>query len=70
MNAFARSKMLFARLRRLARSYVECFMLSSDTWPQSLGIQGVPIRFRLRMQKMKKIEMHKGIVTMVESHKL
>ena len=51
MNAFARSKILFSRLRRLARSYVECCTLSSDSWPRSLGIRGVPNRFRERVQK-------------------
>ena len=51
MNAFARSKILFSRLRRLARSYVECCTLSSDSWPRSLGIRGVPNQFRERVQK-------------------
>ena len=50
MNAFALSRILVLRLQRLARSYVEYLMLSSNSWPRSLGIRGVPIRCRLRTQ--------------------
>ena len=50
MNAFALSRILLLRLQRLARSYVEYLMLSSNSWPRSLGIRGVPIRCRLRTQ--------------------
>ena len=50
MNAFALSRILLLRLQRLARSYVEYLLLSSNSWPRSLGIRGVPIRCRLRTQ--------------------
>ena len=48
MKAFALSRLLFSRLRRLARSYIECLTLSSKSWPQSLGKMNTGIKAELK----------------------